>query len=106
MASAPTAPAARPADQMEHQHQQNRPSQPHFRKLEQLDFDNLTLRVLPLDPVEDGPIRQVEGACFSRVNPTRLSNPQLVLASPEALALLDIDPAEVGSFWWGCVWLR
>ncbi|GFR47232.1 hypothetical protein Agub_g8916, partial [Astrephomene gubernaculifera] len=65
------------------------------RKLENLNFDNLTLRSLPIDPVVGGPIRQVEGACFSRVQPTPLANPQLVVASPEALALLDIDPSEI-----------
>ncbi|PNH04070.1 Selenoprotein O [Tetrabaena socialis] len=66
------------------------------KKLEELSFDNLTLRSLPLDPVEGGTLRQVEGACFSRVQPTPLSNPQLVVASTDALALLDLDPAEPG----------
>ncbi|KXZ47900.1 hypothetical protein GPECTOR_32g513 [Gonium pectorale] len=67
------------------------------RKLEELNFDNLTLRSLPLDPVVAGPVRQVEGACFSRVNPTPVTNPRLVVASPDALGLLDIDPAEISS---------
>ena len=65
------------------------------KKLEQLSFDNLSLRVLPVDPNPINVTRQVEGACFSRVQPTPVANPKLVAASPEALALLDIDPAEV-----------
>lgn len=46
--------------------------------------------------MEGGPVRQVEGACFSRVKPTPVKGPQLVVASPEALALLDIPASEVG----------
>ncbi|GLI65597.1 hypothetical protein VaNZ11_009173 [Volvox africanus] len=75
------------------QQQNNLPFKP--RKLEELNFDNLTLRTLPLDTEEGGPVRQVEGACFSRVRPTSVSNPHLVVASPEALALLDVDPAQI-----------
>ncbi|KAG2449256.1 hypothetical protein HYH02_006001 [Chlamydomonas schloesseri] len=65
------------------------------RTLETLNTDNLSLRALPVDPVEGGPVRQVEGACFSRVKPTPVNNPQLVVASPEALALLDIPASEI-----------
>ncbi len=72
--------------------------QPARRKLEELNFDNLTLRALPVDDVFGGPVRQVEGACFSRVAPTPVANPQLVVASPDALSLLDIDPSEVGRY--------
>eukprot|EP00198_Chlamydomonas_reinhardtii_P010390 XP_001699727.1 predicted protein [Chlamydomonas reinhardtii] len=71
-------------------------AQAEARTLETLNFDNLSLRALPVDPVEGGPVRQVEGACFSRVKPTPVKGPQLVVASPEALALLDIPASEVG----------
>lgn len=67
---------------------------PAGRTLEALSFDNLTLRTLPVETGDNRP-RQVEGACFSRVQPTPVSKPVLVVASAEALALLDIDPAEV-----------
>ncbi|KAG2482073.1 hypothetical protein HYH03_018983, partial [Edaphochlamys debaryana] len=65
------------------------------RKLEELSFDNLTLRSVPVDTSMEPRQRQVEGACFSLVNPTPVANPTLVVASTDALALLDIDPAEV-----------
>jgi len=66
-----------------------------LRKLENLNFDNVTLRSLPIDPTTDNFIRQVRGANFSRVSPDPVKNPVLVCASPEALELLDLDPTEI-----------
>lgn len=63
--------------------------------LERLEFDNAALRKLPLDPSEDPRVRQVKGACFSRVKPQPLSNPRFVAVSPEALALLGLGADEV-----------
>jgi uncharacterized protein YdiU (UPF0061 family) len=63
--------------------------------LEALHFDNLALRVLPVDTEEGSRIRQVRRACFSRVKPTAVQNPRLVAISPSALSLLDLDPSEV-----------
>lgn len=63
--------------------------------LERLDFDNVALRKLPLDPSEDAGVRQVKGACFSRVKPQPLTNPRFVAVSHEALALLGLDGEEV-----------
>lgn len=63
--------------------------------LESLNFDNLVLRSLPIDSEEENYIRQVSGACFSKVKPTPVSNPQLVAASLPALSLIDIDPKQV-----------
>ena len=45
----------------------------HLRKhstqpMEGLKFDNLALRTLPIDPIEENYVRSVSGACFSRVN--------------------------------------
>eukprot|EP00195_Chlamydomonas_chlamydogama_P001982 CAMPEP_0202917096 /NCGR_PEP_ID=MMETSP1392-20130828/70188_1 /ASSEMBLY_ACC=CAM_ASM_000868 /TAXON_ID=225041 /ORGANISM="Chlamydomonas chlamydogama, Strain SAG 11-48b" /LENGTH=354 /DNA_ID=CAMNT_0049609735 /DNA_START=89 /DNA_END=1150 /DNA_ORIENTATION=+ len=65
------------------------------RTLETLNFDNLSLKALPVDT---GPneTRTVPGACFSRI-PTLspLQSPKLVSASVEALQLLDIGPDQV-----------
>uniref|UniRef100_A0A3Q3BSH3 Selenoprotein O n=2 Tax=Kryptolebias marmoratus TaxID=37003 RepID=A0A3Q3BSH3_KRYMA len=63
--------------------------------LERLDFDNVVLRRLPLDPSEEPGARQVKGACFSRVKPQPLSNPRFVAVSPEALALLGLHADQV-----------
>lgn len=63
--------------------------------LESLNFDNLVLRSLPIDTEEENYIRQVSGACFSKVKPTAVSNPQLVAASLPALSLIDIDHKQV-----------
>lgn len=38
------------------------------RTLETLNFDNLALRTLPIDPITDNYVRQVRGACFSKVD--------------------------------------
>ncbi|KAL8221148.1 UNVERIFIED_CONTAM: hypothetical protein K2H54_060127 [Gekko kuhli] len=53
-------------------------------------FDNRALRALPLDPCEENVPRSVPGACFSRVRPTPVQNPQLVALSLPALALLGL----------------
>lgn len=69
--------------------------------LEHLNFDNLTLRCVPIDPIPaDDPrskqSREVPGACYSRVHPTPLDNPKLVGISIPALELLDLDINQVG----------
>ena len=63
--------------------------------LESLRFDNTTLRSLPIDPEESVYVRQVAGACFSRVKPTPVDNPQTVAVSLPALSLLNLHPTEV-----------
>jgi len=60
--------------------------------LETLNFDNLALKKLPVDPNIEETQRQVEGACFSKVRPTPVENPSLICASLSALNLLDISP--------------
>ena len=62
--------------------------------LENLNFDNLALRALPVDPIKENYTRQVPGAIFSLVEPGRVKNPSVVAYSAEALKLLDIDDAE------------
>lgn len=63
--------------------------------LERLDFDNVALKKLPLDQSEEPGVRQVKGACFSRVKPQPLTKPRFVAVSQKALALLGLDGEEV-----------
>ncbi|CAJ1057127.1 selenoprotein O1 [Xyrichtys novacula] len=63
--------------------------------LERLGFDNLALRKLPLDLSEEPGVRQVKGACFSKVKPEPLTKPRFVAVSHEALALLGLNGEEV-----------
>ncbi|XP_020616174.1 selenoprotein O-like [Orbicella faveolata] len=63
--------------------------------LETLKFDNLALRSLPIDKETQNVIRQVEGACFTLVDPTPVRNPTLVSYSANALSLLDLPQSEV-----------
>lgn len=60
-------------------------------------FDNRFVRELPADPSQARGVRQVERACYSRVQPTPVKKPQLLAWSPEAAALLDLDAAAVQS---------
>lgn len=60
-----------------------------------LHFDNSCLRCLPVeagDPNRSS--RQVRGACFSRIDPEPLQDPQLVCFSTEALELLGVTPEQ------------
>ncbi|XP_054633781.1 selenoprotein O1 isoform X2 [Dunckerocampus dactyliophorus] len=63
--------------------------------LERLDFDNVALKKLPLDTSEEDGVRQVKGACFSRVMPQPLTKPRFVAVSHGALALLGLNGDEV-----------
>ena len=62
-----------------------------------LRFDNRFVRELPADPEPGGHVRQVHGACYSRVMPTPVRKPQLLVWSPEVAALLGLDGADVRS---------
>lgn len=82
--------------------------------LEGLRFDNTVLLELPVDESQQKGVRQVRGAIYSLVEPTPLSDPRLVVASPAALQLLGLDAAEVRGVvmlvvrapaWvWTCAW--
>ena len=63
------------------------------RSAPMLEFDNRALRSLPIDPVEENRIRQVHGACFSRVRPTPVKKPRTLAVASEVAELLDL-PAE------------
>jgi uncharacterized protein YdiU (UPF0061 family) len=59
--------------------------------LDDLGFDNRFIRELPADPQTENTRRQVLGACYSRVMPARVANPQLVAYSREVAELLDLS---------------
>jgi uncharacterized protein YdiU (UPF0061 family) len=62
--------------------------------LDELPFENRFTSELPADPEPDNRRRQVHGAGFSRVQPTRVSAPRTLAYSPEVAELLGI-PEEV-----------
>ena len=62
-----------------------------------LRFDNAFLRELPGDP-ETGPrLRQVEGALYSRIEPTPVAAPRVIAHSAEMAAVLGFGAADVAS---------
>ena len=60
-------------------------------ELELLQFDNKFIRELPGDPQPDNYRRQVENACYSKVRPEKVANPQLVAYSREVATELDLS---------------
>ena len=62
-----------------------------------LEFENRALRSLPLDPLEDNRVRQVHGACFSRVRPTPVPKPRTLAVAAEVAELLDLPTSFVRS---------
>jgi serine/tyrosine/threonine adenylyltransferase len=58
----------------------------------ELAFTDRFVRALPGDPRSDNRIRQVMQACYSRVEPTGVPAPELLVVVPEVAALLDLDP--------------
>ena len=63
--------------------------------LETLNFDNLALKALPIDKEVKNFVRQVSGACFSRVEPTPVENATMVAYSPQAMSLVDLPEEEL-----------
>ena len=59
--------------------------------LDQLTFDNRFVRELPADPESGNYCRQVEGVCFSRVQPLQVTEPRLVACAREVSELLDLS---------------
>jgi uncharacterized protein YdiU (UPF0061 family) len=62
-----------------------------------LQFDNTFVRELPADPVEADHTRQVMGACYSRVAPTRVAQPRLVAVAREVAAMLGMSEDDVAA---------
>ncbi|MBT6045661.1 MAG: hypothetical protein HOG49_02460, partial [Candidatus Scalindua sp.] len=61
-----------------------------FQTLDTLAFDNSFTRELPADPETENYRRQVKQACYSRVKPTKVSQPQLVSYAREMAEKLDL----------------
>jgi len=55
-----------------------------------MTFDNRFVRELPADPETANNRRQVVGACYSRVLPTKVARPQMVAYSKEVAQQLDL----------------
>ncbi|MEY3288548.1 MAG: hypothetical protein RLZZ419_790 [Pseudomonadota bacterium] len=75
-------------------------SQPKPSNLDNLVFDNRFIRELPADEETINNRRQVFGACYSRVKPTPVVDPQRVAYSREVAELLDLttDTCEADDF--------
>jgi serine/tyrosine/threonine adenylyltransferase len=67
------------------------PSISSTNSLVELKFDNQFTRSLPCDPEASNFRRQVAGACYSRVSPSPVANPQLIAYSKEVCELLDLQ---------------
>lgn len=63
----------------------------------QLRFDNAFVRDLPGDPQQGAGPRQVEGALYSRIDPTPVAAPRLLAHSAEMAATLGFSEAEVAA---------
>ena len=63
----------------------------------QLRFDNAFVRDLPADPEQGVEPRQVEGALYSRVEPTPVTAPRLLAHSAEMAATLGISETQVAT---------
>lgn len=64
-----------------------------IQSLEELEFDNQFTRALPADPEVKNYRRQVSEACYSRVSPTSVREPQLVAYSKEMAEILGLSEA-------------
>jgi uncharacterized protein YdiU (UPF0061 family) len=60
-------------------------------QLAQLRYTDRFVRELPGDPRADTQVRQVFGACYSRVAPTAVPRPELLVLVPEVAQLLELD---------------
>ena len=64
-----------------------------FQTSEALTFDNRFTGELPADPESGNARRQVTQACYSRIQPTQVSQPQLVAHAWEDAQELGLSPA-------------
>lgn len=65
--------------------------------MKMLRFDNSFVRELPCDPSDARHVRQVHGACYSRVAPTPVRDPRLLAWSREVAETLGFDEGDVQS---------
>ncbi len=62
-----------------------------------LTFDNSFVRELPGDPITVNRRRQVEGACYSKVSPTPVADPQRIAHAREVASLLGLSESDCQS---------
>lgn len=62
-----------------------------------LRFDNAFVRELPGDPEQGARLRQVDGALYSRVDPTPVAAPRLLAHSAEMAATLGFSATDVAA---------
>ncbi|KAI9912265.1 hypothetical protein PsorP6_009475 [Peronosclerospora sorghi] len=63
-----------------------------WRRLPTSRFDNSVLRELPIDKESRNFVRTVgPGVCFSRIEPTPIANPEVVIVSPDSLRLVGFE---------------
>lgn len=65
--------------------------------MKKLNFNNRFSQELPADPNNDNTRRQVQNACFSWVEPTKVSAPTMVSYSIETAELLDLSANDCDS---------
>jgi uncharacterized protein YdiU (UPF0061 family) len=65
--------------------------------LSSLKFNNHFIADLPADPVTENIRRQVLKSCYSYIEPTKVSEPQLVAYSKEVAELLDLNEQDCKS---------
>jgi uncharacterized protein YdiU (UPF0061 family) len=58
----------------------------------ELRYADRFVRELPGDARDDRRTREVLGACYSRVQPTPVERPELLVLVPEVAALIELDP--------------
>jgi serine/tyrosine/threonine adenylyltransferase len=63
-----------------------------MQSIEALAYGDRFVRELPGDPIAENRTRQVHKACYSRVAPTAVPKPELLVLVPEVAALLELDP--------------
>ncbi|MDQ3369208.1 MAG: YdiU family protein [Myxococcota bacterium] len=62
------------------------------RGIDELQFTERFITELPGDPLTVNRPRQVHNAVYTRVEPTPVARPELLVVVPEVAALLDLDP--------------
>jgi uncharacterized protein YdiU (UPF0061 family) len=62
-----------------------------IQSLDALSFDNRFVRDLPADPEMANYCRQIQGACYSRVQPAKVAQPQLVAYAWEVAHELGLE---------------
>ena len=60
-----------------------------------LKFDNAFVRELPADPNQENSRRQVQGACYSRVQPTPVTDPKVAAFSREMAEAIGLTETEI-----------